>query len=138
MKRALAVPLIALLASMPAARARADVPPVDGTWLVGGRLAIEVFDCRDLLCGRVARLRQAALRTPELCGRTIARGLAPAGPAHWANGIFFDPEDGDSYNLTATLQPDGTISARIYEGLAMFGKTEILRRIQPRSLAGWC
>ena len=85
----------------------ADVTPIDGTWLVGGRVAIDVFDCQGLLCGRVAWLRRAALRTPELCGATIVYGLKSTGPTQWAGGTFIDPEDGHPYDLTATLQADG-------------------------------
>ncbi len=137
-KRSLAILLAALFVTFPAAYGRADVQPAVGTWLISDRLAIQVFDCQRLLCGRIVWLRQPTLRTPKLCGRTIVWGLTPTGPAHWNNGTFFDPEDGETYNLTATLQPDGSMSARIYEGIALFGKTELLRRISPRSLTGWC
>ena len=137
-KRHLAILLTAVLVSMPGFRASGEAPLPDGTWLVSDRVAIEVFDCRHFFCGRVVWLRRPALRTPEICGRTIIWGLTPAGAAEWTNGMFYDPEDGDTYNLIARLRPDGTISARIYEGVALFGKTETLRRIPPRSLAGWC
>jgi uncharacterized protein (DUF2147 family) len=136
--RRLAILLTAGFASIPAVRAGTDAPLPDGTWIVSNRVAIEVFDCRQAFCGRVVWLRQPTLRTPDTCGRTIVWGLTPAGPSRWTDGTFFDPEDGDTYNLTATLRPDGTISARIYAGIALFGKTEVLRRIVPRSLAGWC
>ena len=117
-------------------RAAAKTP--DGTWLVSDRVAIEVFDCAGLLCGRIVWLRQPVLRIPAMCGRTIVWGLRQTSPDQWDDGAFFDPENGSTYNLTAELRPDGTISARIYEGIQMFGRTEILRRIAPRSLQGWC
>ena len=137
-KRPLAILMASLFVLMPAIHARADLQTVDGTWLINDRLAIQVFDCRHLLCGRIVWLRRPALRTPELCGRTIVWGLTPTGPARWSDGTFFNPEDGNTYNLSAQLETNGTISARIYDGVAIFGKTEILQRIAPRSLAGWC
>lgn len=137
-KRWFAVFLTAALLATPVFRAGAAALTPDGTWLVSDRVAIQVFNCRQSLCGRVVWLRQPALRTPSMCGRTIVWGLTPAGPDRWTDGTFFDPEDGDTYNITATIRSDGTISARIYAGIALFGKTEILTRIAPYSLAGWC
>ena len=52
--------------------AQAAVP--EGTWMISNRVAIEVLDCSSLLCGRIAWLRNPALRTTEMCGRTISVG----------------------------------------------------------------
>ena len=65
-------------------------------------------------------------------------GVTPAGPTRWTNGWFFDPEDRKTYNLSAQLQSVDTMAARIYKGVSLFGRTEILNRIPPRSLGGWC
>lgn len=91
-----------------------------------------------MLGGRIAWLRNPALRTPAMCGRTIVWDLRSTGPTKWSGGRFFDPENGSTYDLSATLDADDMISARIYAGIALYGKTEILRRIAPRSFAGWC
>ncbi len=120
----------------PIARAGAWVP--EGSWIVSDRLAIQVFECDAMLCGRIVWLRNPALRTPAMCGRTIVWNLRSTGPTEWSNGRFFDPENGATYDLSATLNTDDMISARIYAGVALFGKTEILRRIAPQSLPGWC
>jgi uncharacterized protein (DUF2147 family) len=72
------------------------------------------------------------------CGRTIVWGLSPAGPAAWSGGSIYDPTDGNTYRLNATLQPDGTLHARIFRGVPLFGKTEVLRKVPPRSMDGWC
>ena len=119
-----------------ASPASAETP--DGVWLISDRIAIQVFDCQGLFCGRIVWLRQPALRTPALCGRTIVKGLTPTAPGQWSDGSFFDPENNNTYDLSAALQADGTISARIYDGIALFGRTEILRRIAPDSLQGRC
>ncbi len=109
-----------------------------GTWLVSDRVAIEIFDCDGSLCGRIGWLRNPALRTPEMCGRTIVWGLTRTGDRAWGNGAFFDPENGQTYDLSAEIESFDTISARIYEGIPLFGRTEILQRIAPRSLPDWC
>jgi uncharacterized protein (DUF2147 family) len=130
----LAVALALLICSGEAARARGP----EGTWIISDRVVIDIFSCDNALCGRVVWLRNPRLRTAEMCGRTIVWGLAPSGPEQWTDGSLFDPEDGSTYNLSATLQSDGTISARVYEGFSMLGRTEVLRRIEPYSLRGWC
>jgi uncharacterized protein (DUF2147 family) len=56
----------------------------------------------------------------------------------WGGGWFFDPENGATYNVSAYVGTDDRISARIYRGFSMFGRTEILTRITPRSLPGRC
>jgi len=110
----------------------------EGAWIVSHRVAIQVFECSGSLCGRIAWLRNPALRTSEMCGKTIIWGLTPDGPAHWSNGWFFDPENRSTYNLSAELQSANRILARIYKGVSWFGRIEILTRIPPRSLQGWC
>jgi uncharacterized protein (DUF2147 family) len=102
----------------------------EGAWIVSDRVAIQVFDCSGSLCGRIVWLRNPALRTSEMCGKTIIWGLTPDGPAHWSNGWFFDPENGSTYNLSAELQSADRIFARVYKGVSWFGRTEILTRIR--------
>jgi uncharacterized protein (DUF2147 family) len=119
-----------------AASAQTAVP--DGTWLVSQRIAFDMFPCRDGLCGRIVWLRNPALRTSEMCGRTIIWGLNRDGPSQWGGGWFFDPENGATYNVSAHVENRDLISARIYRGVSLFGRTEILTRITARSLSGWC
>ena len=110
----------------------------DGTWIIASRAVIAFFDCDGLVCGRIVWLRNPALRTREMCGRTIVWGLVPSGPGRWSNGWFFDPENSGTYHVSAELRPSDVIAARIYKGISLFGRTEILKRIRPRSLEGWC
>ncbi len=132
---AIAFALVGLL-PRPAASVETSVP--EGTWLISQRVAVDIFPCRNALCGHVAWLRNPALRTPEMCSRTIIWGLTSEGPAEWGDGWFFDPEDGGTYNVSARVETIDRISARIYKGISLFGRTEILTRIAPRSLPGWC
>jgi uncharacterized protein (DUF2147 family) len=127
---------MAVALSAHVAGAEQSVP--DGTWLVAGRVAFDIFPCRDALCGKITWLRNPALRTPEMCGRTIVWGLTSDGPSQWNGGWFFDPESGATYNVSAHLDTIDRMSARIYRGMPIFGRTEILTRIPASSLPGWC
>jgi uncharacterized protein (DUF2147 family) len=130
--------VVTVLVLFQSSLASAEIPVPDGTWLVSQRVAFNVFPCRDALCGRIAWLRDPALRTSEMCGRTIIWGLTSDGPAQWGNGWFFDPENGSTYNVSAQVETPDRMSARIYRGIALFGRTEVLTRITPNSLPGWC
>jgi uncharacterized protein (DUF2147 family) len=116
----------------------------EGAWIGSDRVAIQVFDCSGSVCGRIVWLRNPMLRTAEMCGKTIIWGLAPDGPAHWSNAWFFDPENRGTYNLSAELQSPGQDFRPDLQGRFVvrtdrdFGRTEILTRIPPRSLQGWC
>jgi uncharacterized protein (DUF2147 family) len=136
--RACTAVAFAVINLLPLPAAMAETPIPDGTWLISQRVALDIFPCRNALCGRVAWLRNPALRTKEMCSRTIIWGLTSEGPAQWGNGWFFDPEDGDTYNVSAQVESVDRISARIYKGISLFGRTEVLTRIAPRSLPGWC
>jgi uncharacterized protein (DUF2147 family) len=130
--------VVTVLVAMQWSAARAESANPDGTWLVSQRVAFDIFPCRSALCGRIAWLRNPALRTADMCGRTIIWGLASDGPAQWGGGWFFDPENGNTYNVSAQVETNDRMSARIYKGIALFGRTEILTRIASRSLPGWC
>ncbi len=116
----------------------AAASPADGVWLLRNKVAVRIWNCGANLCGQVVWLNNPALRTPEMCGRTIIWGLTPSGPADWNGGQLFDPENGNTYDLAASLQAADTILAHVYQGLAIFGETRTLERIQPGSLPGWC
>jgi uncharacterized protein (DUF2147 family) len=109
---------------------------VDGTWVIE-HLVLNIFDCQNLVCGRIVGIQDPA-RRPSQCGQTIVWGLASAGPAEWTGGSILDPDNGEIYRLSATLQSDGTLRARIYKGLPMLGRTKILKRTDLRSITGRC
>jgi uncharacterized protein (DUF2147 family) len=114
----------------------AAASPVDGTWAIRD-LVLDIFDCQGAVCGRVAWTKSPQQRRQD-CGRTIVWGLSQAGPESWAGGSIYDPTDGNTYRLSAALETDGTLHARIYQGIPLFGKTEVLTRVPPRSRDGWC
>jgi uncharacterized protein (DUF2147 family) len=113
-----------------------EASPVDGTWKIRD-LVLEIFDCQQTVCGRIVWLKDPQ-RRPKECGQIIVWGLSPNGTNSWSNGSIYDPTNGKTYRLAATLEPGGTLNARIYKGIPAFGETKILMKVAPRSLDGWC
>jgi uncharacterized protein (DUF2147 family) len=111
-------------------------PPANGPWMIKN-LVINIFDCANLVCGRIVWLGESAKRASQ-CGRTIIWGLERQSPSVWTGGSILDPNDGKTYRLSATYELDGTLRARIFMGVPIFGKTEILKRIDTKSLPGLC
>jgi uncharacterized protein (DUF2147 family) len=141
--------LLAVVAARPAS---SEVP--DGTWLLANRVAVQIFECSGLLCGRIVWLLRPrtptgqpdvdhrnpdiTLRQRPLCGLTIIWGLQPDGAEHWSGGWLYDPADGNTYDVTAELTAPDRISARVYRGVPLFGRTEILVRDPQLSFDGRC
>jgi uncharacterized protein (DUF2147 family) len=128
-----------LLASLawPAVGVRsAEASSVNCNWMIRN-LVLNIFDFQHTVCGRIVWVNDPK-RRPSLCGKTIVWGLASEGSSKWTNGWILDPDDGKTYHLSASLDPDGSLRARIYKGLPLFGKTEVLKRLAPNSLAGQC
>ena len=115
---------------------RAETLPVDGAWIIRD-LVLDIFDCQNLVCGRIAWIKDPARRASQ-CGRTIIWGLAPHSPSVWTGGSILDPDNETTYRLSATYERDGTLHARIFKGVPLLGKTEILKRVDIRSLADRC
>ena len=100
-------------------------------------LVLSIFDCQQLVCARIAWIKDAAKR-PSQSGQTIIWGLTPAAQNEWTGGAIQDPNDGQTYQLSASYKPDGTLHARIFKGLPLFGRTEILNRVDVRNFTGRC
>src|SRR5215469_4377226 len=81
---------------------------------------------------------EPSLRRRHLCGLTIIWGLQPGAPGHWTGGWLYDPKDGVTYDVTAELTSPTTISARVYRGVPLFGRTETLVRDPQLSFDGRC
>ncbi len=127
-----AAPLIVaiILLAVPRTTLWAAVP--QGVWLMDLRVALQIFDCGSLLCGRILWLLiprnpqgeldrdknnpNPALRQRLLCGLTVLWGLRPAGPDRWQGGWFYNPDDGRTYDVSARLKSADVLIARIYLG----------------------
>ena len=143
----------ALLLSLLHTRSASPAEP-EGIWMLANRVAVQVFDCSGHLCGKIVWLLRPrtptghpdldirnpnpSLRQRHLCGLTIIWGLQPAAPRHWTGGRLYDPKDGVTYHVNAELTTPTTISARVYRGAPLFGRTEMLIRDPQLSFDGRC
>ena len=144
--------IVSIAAVVPGAAAPPAHPP--GVWLFDNKVAVEVYDCHDLLCGRILWLivpRDAAgdlvldrknpdpsLRDRRLCGLTIISGLKPLGENRWGGGKFYNPDDGKTYNVVAALVSDDLIIARLFESTTLLGQNKTLERVAHGTSDGWC
>jgi uncharacterized protein (DUF2147 family) len=110
---------------------------VEGTWIVKDDVALNIFECGGRFCARIVWVKDTARHSTQ-CGRTIAWGLQATAGNQWGGGSIVDPDDENVYQLAAESGPDGTLRAHIFKGISLLGKTEILRRIDVRSLPGPC
>ena len=141
-----------LTGSTPRALAAAAVP--SGVWLMGTKVAIQIFDCSGMLCGRIIWLKapldpqgllkrdklnpDPALRQRQICGPTIIWNVRSNGDDRWEGGWFYNPDDGATYRVSVERKSPDVISARIYSGIPLFGETRTLVQIPMGTSAGWC
>lgn len=146
--------LVATLAWLPGPGPDAGVALPQGVWLIDGKVAVQIFDCDGLLCGRILWLRiprdrqgqfvvdkknpDPTLRKRPLCGLTILWGLRSTGLERWGDGWFYNPDDGRTYSISAKLDSADVITARIYVGIPLFGRTKTLLRVAHGTSDGWC
>ena len=146
-----AVLLAALSAALPV-QAASSTP--EGVWNLDTQVAVQIFDCGADLCGRIVWLQVSrdldgllssdtmnpdpSLRKQLVCGLTILGGLHRNGPSDWVSGWFYNPNDGKTYSVKAALDSSDVITARIFSGIPMFGRTKTLLRVPLLSSEGWC
>ena len=122
--------------------------------MFANRVGLQIFDCSGFLCGKIVWLLRPdnpagqpdldylnpdpALRQRHLCGLTIIWGMQPNGENRWSKGWLYDPKDGVTYNLTAELTSPTIITARVYRGTPLLGRTEILVRDPSLRFDGRC
>jgi uncharacterized protein (DUF2147 family) len=125
-----------------------------GVWLIEGQAAVQIDDCNGLLCGRLRWLQaphdadgklkrdkrnpDPAMRQRELCGLTLLWDLHSAGPGHWDDGQFYNPQSGKTYGMKMELTPFDALVARFYDGISLLGETKALSRILLGTSKGWC
>jgi uncharacterized protein (DUF2147 family) len=148
-RSACAILLLMTVAALPASSAMPG-----GTWMFANSVALQFFDCSGLLCGKIVWLLRPdnpagqpdldysnpdpALRQRHLCGLTIIWGMQSNRQDQWSNGSLYDPKEGITYNVTAELTSPSTITARVYRGTPLLGRTEILTRDPPLRPDGRC
>ena len=127
--------VVAVIVSLLVGFGTAEASQADGTWRIHN-LVLRGYDCQQSICGRIVWMKDA--KSSSQCGQTIIWGLTPVTQNEWAGGAILDRNDGKIYQLPATYDPDGTLHARIFKGIPLFGKTEILNRVDVRNLTGRC
>lgn len=149
---ACAVPLLTCV-TVPVQGAMAAATGLSGVWLMGAKVAIQIFDCSGMMCGRVVWLQvpldsqgllkrdklnpDPALRQRQVCGPTIIWNLRATDPNQWEGGWFYNPDDGKTYRAAVELESADVIVVRIYLGLPIFGETRTFIRV-PRGISeGW-
>jgi uncharacterized protein (DUF2147 family) len=135
---------LALLATTPAG---GQIPTPAGLWMdASKRIMVRIVPCGDRLCGKLVwfkwpddeqglpvadvKNRNPALRTRPLLGLTILRDLRRAGERRWEDGEIYDPEDGENYRASMSIQDDGALRVRAYEYFPIFGETHIWTRVR--------
>jgi uncharacterized protein (DUF2147 family) len=137
--------VLAVLLALRAQVAGAD-PSLTGIWLTGNDTAqVEISDCAGKLCGTIISLREpldeagqpktdkrnrdASLRARPIMGLPILLNFVRLGPKRWGEGTIYNPEDGDTYKCTLSLDEPDTLTVRGYVGIPLFGKTQIWHRV---------
>jgi len=128
---------------MPAAAQEATLA---GVWLhANQRIELEMAPCGDRLCGKLVWFKNPtdadgrplvdrhnpdpALRTRPLMGLTVLEGLRRADERTWEDGKIYNPTDGQSYDVTISIEDDRTARVRAYLGVPLFGQTQIWTRV---------
>ena len=118
--------LLALLASPVETLAEGPVSPLFGRWLTeDGKSQVEIAPCAHVVCGTVVWLEEPlrddgrpivdsnnddpALRDRKVMGLRIMDGFRLNGPGQLEDGTIYNPEDGNTYEPTFTLQDDGSL-----------------------------
>ena len=116
-----------------------------GMWDTG-ESHIEIYNCGELLCGRIAALDEpldaegnpkidnknpdSSLKGRPILGMDLVAGFTRKSDKRWVGGTIYDPRDGKTYKCKMTLKKDGTLEVRGYVGVALFGKTVVWTRLE--------
>lgn len=136
---------VLLLSLTPAPSPGAAAMTPVGVWLhPDKRIAVEVFPCGALLCGRIVwfrwpddaqgaplrdlKNRNPALRSRPLLGLIVLRNLRHAGGNAWTGGRIYNPDDGMDYAAQMSIRDDGALRVRAYVLFPALGRTVIWTR----------
>jgi uncharacterized protein (DUF2147 family) len=116
-----------------------------GVWLTEDRDgAVEIFDCGEVLCGRIVWQKSPlradgsldiddhnpdpAQRQQPICGLQIIRDLKQSDPTTWSDGSVYDPDSGKTYHVKLTMEGADTLRLRGYIGIPLLGESQLWRR----------
>jgi len=112
---------------------------------------IEIFQCGDKYCGRIAELQEPnypaddkegmagrpkvdrenpdpTLRSRPLIGLVLMEGFTYVGKDVWEKGTIYNPDDGRSYKCKLTLSTPDRLQVRGYIGIPLLGGTSTWKR----------
>lgn len=133
------------IAAALAAPAAAAAERIKGFWRTGdGRSVIEITDCTNGLCGRIALLPpdagatdrnnpDEARRSRPLCKLVMLHSFTQTSDTEWQDGTIYDPKAGKTYDANMTLTGADTLALRGYVGISLLGRTDTWTRQQPGS-----
>jgi uncharacterized protein (DUF2147 family) len=138
------------LVSMAAPAGAVDADSVIGFWNTQDKDAVfEIYRCGSLYCGRIYSLEEPnypstdkrmpgmpkadtnnhdpALRSQTLVGLQLISGFRYEGDNCW-KGMIYNPQDGETYRCTFSMDGEGRLKVRGYIGIPLFGRTQIWTR----------
>jgi len=134
--------ILSALAAVPASAVAATAPETanspEGLWLnQKNSVAVRVALCGTGLCGHIAWLKKPYHKDGTLkrdqgrpwCGLAILRGFHQDGDATWSGGTIYDPDSGNTYHSTLSVDGD-TLKVRGYVLIPLFGRTLQWHRIK--------
>ena len=138
---------LAALACVGVALAAPDADPAEGVWLTAeGDAQVRIAPCAGQvgqLCGTIVWLKDPSdergqpvrdvhnprpeLRSREILGLELIRGLRPRGAGRWAGGEVYNSDNGKSYRARIQVTAQGAL--RIEGCLLLFCSGETWKRV---------
>lgn len=121
-----------------------DSVTAEGYWLTENkRSVIRIVPCADdaaKLCGHIHWVIPGGLefdiknpdetkRSRSTCGLPILTDFKKQSATMWGDGKIYKADDGDIYNATMQLLPNGNLIVRGYVGMPLFGKSQTWTRV---------
>jgi len=113
-------------------------PPITGVWIDHtGRGAVEVHTCGNLLCGRIAWLKDATdskgapmkdKKGRPLCGLQIIGNLKPGSNGVWEDGWIYDPDKDDTFDVEIQMKGRDRLQVLGYMGVKFLSETHMWKR----------
>ena len=70
------------------------------------------------------------LRSRPRLGLRVLKDFTFVSKGIWDNGTIYDPENGSTYNCKITMKDINTLDIRGYIGVAVFGRTDVWKRVK--------
>lgn len=138
---------LALMALAPVAFAQGN-DGVAGRWLTeNGKGVIAIAPCGGSICGKIDWMKPPANAKPgviprdnhnpdpsrrqqPMCGLQIIYGFhhREDDPRRWVEGHVYDPESGDTYHASITLEDANHLRLRGYIGIPLLGQSQVWTR----------